>query len=337
MRQTRASEYDDTIAFVYISGFTFLDVETPSGRETYRLTEVSAFHVDSAVLTSPNDVWVVKTTPLEVFHYDLSGDTAVLLSREVIGDNAARIAGFIRLADGRLLIAGHQQERADGTVAVDTWMKLYDNGIWTTTTTRFGPCHYAVHETVVQHNDGSIWYFMIADGNHQIRLARANLTDSGLEVNYAGVLISNTDPLSSEGELPYLAAVAYNDCIRLAYQNHNYHYFSTSPFCKGAYMYMVDVKPDLSYSLVFEVQDYTERLNKILSGADWIAYGRVDGEELTWNDLYVCSNGTEFEYVGELAGGIPGSAGINMLSSSQWIAAQMSDGKIHFFNVPEGS
>jgi len=336
---TQAGEFEDTIGFTFVNGYTYLDIERSGGRSTYRLSEVPAWQPGTVALTSPHDVWVAFGPPLKVAHYDISGDTAVLLSSETIGDSDSRVAGFIRLADGRLLIAGHQQKRVydeNGYSAVDTWLKLYDNGAWTTVTTRLSPCNYATHEALVQHQDGSIWHFVLADGSHNIRLVHGILTQNGIEIDYASSLINKDSPYAPEGELPYLSAVAYGNSIRLAYQNEHHHFFSTSPFCKGAYMYLVDIKPDLSYSLVFEVQRYTERMNKILSGADWVAYGQVDETELTWNDLYLCRNETEFEYVGELAGGIPTNSGINLCSSSKWIAAQMSDGKIHFFNVPGG-
>ncbi len=343
--QKQAAEYEDTIAFIYVSGYTYLYVNRSGTVSTYKLSEVPAWQPSYAQLTSQNDVWVACGLPLKMAHYDISGDTALLSSSETIGDSYSRVAGFIRLQDGRLLIAGHQQKRVydeDNNVAVDTWLKLYDNDVWNTTTTRLSPCNYATHETVVQHQDGSIWHFVITDGSHTIRLVYGILVPEGIEIDYAEKFITKWDypdfpksPYPPEGELPHLSAVVYNDSIRLTYQNEHSYMFSTDPFCKGAYMYLVDIKPDFSYSLVFEAQQYTERMNTILSGADWIAYGQVDGVELTWNDLYSCRNGTEFTYLGELVGGIPNNAGINICSSSKWIIAQMSDSKIHFFNIDD--
>ena len=348
----QAGEYEDTIGFVFMATDyrVYLNVESSSGRKVYLLPEVTMNSYVRVVLTSSSDVWIAFGIPLKVAHYKITGDVIELILMETIGNSYSNMSGFIRLADGRLLMSGHQQQKVydeNNNPGVDTWLKLYDNGQWTTVTTSFfqsasGGASYATHEALVQHQDSSIWHFIDCDSSHTIRLVHGVLTPEGIEIDYAKEFITKwpwpdtpESPYPPEGELPWLSAVALENDIILAYQNDHSYIFSTSPFCKGAYITVLNISADYSYTRIFEVQRYTERCNTILSGADWVAYGQIDETELTWNDLYFCRNGTDFTYLGELNKGVPGNAGINLLSSSKWIIAEMSDGKVHFFNIDE--
>ena len=162
---------------------------------------------------------------------------------------------------------------------------------WVTTKTEFNTLSAgmpAVTADFAQDSNGKIWYFAQGDSNKNITLIQ--LVDNGVGVDVVHLIpefTSKYDELGNEGELPYIVTEPYGDDIILAYQSKYFHFFSTSPFCKGAKINVVRVHRDYTRELIYRTDDYAERTTPFALIGTSIIYGHIDIETLQHNKMYL--------------------------------------------------
>lgn len=346
-----AAEYEDVTALVYNrNAKPWVRINSNEGAKDYLLPNCdrpSQYYV-KAILTSRSELWVAFGVPITINQYHIGVDGLSLLSTVGFGDDATRLANFIRLSSGKLLVSWYQHvanlKDAEGNLGINVGFAYRDTvGVWKAIPyTWLYPNTHPTHATVCQHPDGSIWWFSASDGNHTIKVIHLIESVEDIVVDWVDYRFLSQDDgidMEPEGELPWITSVAdpNSNVIILAYQDMNREWFSYDPFVKGANVAVVQCNSDGSRNLLFVLDRWLERTIQFNVGITpsndiWLAYGMIDANALTWNDLYISEDDIH-RYMGKLKNGIPKQARVTFCNSSKWLIANMDDGCIHFFNL----
>jgi len=349
-------EHEDVIAFPYRSYQdykNYLHVVTSGIAKDYLLPNSEGMNSAcvSAVMTARDETWIAFNIPITINQYHIGDDAVTLVSSITLGDSRSRLKDLIKLDNGKLFVAWHQFERdkvdGEGNPGIDVGFAYRTlDGNWHTLpyTWVFPFTIPATQGAVCQHpDDDSIWFFCQPDSYGTICVIHLAEIEGEISVDWTDYDFLNEDDgaMAPEGELPFFSAIGdkQRNAIILTYQSLDRYFFSTDPFCKGAKPAIIQINSDGSKSLLFVLDRWLERISPFYVGLNnqnevWLAYGKIDEVNLTWNDLYISTENGD-QYCGEMQYGIPGSAIVRLCNSSRLAVATMVDSYIHFFNVKE--
>lgn len=351
------AEYGNVSAFLYhLYGSTTTKIHVDLSTGSKDLDMPGSLHSDLmnwvhfAVLTDETTLWVAyfdAGVELLVNKYTIGESSVSLDSSEGFGDATSRLSGLIKLSSSKLVLAWRKHAIESGkqkiyfayTDSEETWHELAYEEITAGNASMqgIGLCQHP--------SDGSIWHFSNNDGTHNIDAIR--LTESGETISVESVnesFIPSYSPgvdlsgeeIECDGELPFITALQYpkENAVLLAYER-NKDRISFGEVEKGSQIAFVKVNADKSKELLFYLNDYTERTSPFEVGVDskgdvWVAYGQVDTEAVTWNDLHLGDNS-----LGRLYGGGESGEGdsIYLCHSSNFSIAWLSDNKIYYFPI----
>jgi hypothetical protein len=360
----QVGEYGGVVAFPYYSGGWKLHIEDSSGPHDYSVPEPSLGDVVKVVVVSPSEIWIsftdtsVPNKPITANRYEISNGVMTRVSSDGFGSNqnvivngvftryTAYLLGFIRLASGMLVLAWQQFDPYDPAFTMKVGFAYNTGSGFVTMPYAYFATSNGIGATLVQHpGDRSVWLFAVHDGAGLIRAMHLSENAGTLKLDWIdNNFVPTYNALSPEGEWPWIVATPdpTSNSIILAYQNSTYHFFSTSPPRKGAYINVVKIGADKSKTLLFVLQKWVERISPfdlgVSGGNPWLIYPEIDPVSLSYDNLYLArNNGTDIQYLGVLAGDgnsvYPAKNTLRLCNSQNWGIAQMNDGYIHFYEV----
>lgn len=173
---------------------------------------------------------------------------------------------------------------------------------------------WKMQATCVQDDAGGIFAFWKHDTFHKIAAAHLIEDGSKLTVDWVNTNFFPQDTIfAPEGEWPFLIAKPCTNGVMVAYQWNNFVWYSSDPFCKGAYIRVVKVLPSGVKVVVYTSVKDTERIQpfglSVKNDIPQLVYQVKDDAILAFTKFYLDISGQmTFLGLGQSANEITGFA-----------------------------